>query len=104
MPDQEALRRFAGLSRPLADDRGGGRTAQSWLIPISLRLRELRTAKGWTQQELAQRSGVPQYTISRLESGEPESVNLAHLEQLADALEVNAALLIVHEPGKGRRG
>lgn len=78
--------------------------ASTAMTPISLRLRELRTAKGWTQQELAQRSGVPQYTISRLESGEPESVNLAHLEQLADALGVNAALLIVHEPEKGKRG
>jgi transcriptional regulator with XRE-family HTH domain len=75
------------------------------MTPISLRLRELRTAKGWTQQELAERSGVPQYTISRLESGEPESVNLAHLEQLADALEVDAGYLILHsKKGKGKRG
>jgi transcriptional regulator with XRE-family HTH domain len=73
------------------------------MTPISLRLRELRTAKGWTQQELAERSGVPQYTISRLESGEPESVNLAHLEQLADALEVDAGYLILHTR-RGKRG
>jgi transcriptional regulator with XRE-family HTH domain len=73
------------------------------MTPISLRLRELRTAKGWTQQELAERSGVPQYTISRLESGEPESVNLTHLEQLADALEVDAGYLILHTR-RGKRG
>jgi transcriptional regulator with XRE-family HTH domain len=73
------------------------------VTPISLRLRELRTAKGWSQSELARRSGVPQYTISRLEAGEQESINLAHLEQLATALEVDAALLIRHER-KGKRG
>jgi transcriptional regulator with XRE-family HTH domain len=54
-------------------------------------------------QELAERSGVPQYTISRLESGGLESINLAHLEQLADALEVNAGLLINHDPEKRGR-
>lgn len=75
------------------------------MTPISLRLRELREAKGWSQNELARESGVPQYTISRLEAGERESVNLLQLEKLATALGVNAALLIVHEPEKrGRRG
>ena len=73
------------------------------MTPISLRLRELRDAKGWSQSELARRSGVAQYTISRLEAGDQESVNLAQLEKLANALGVNAALLIVHEP-KGKRG
>ncbi len=75
----------------------------SALTPIQIRVQELRDAKGWSQAELARRSGVPQPTISRIEAGESGSITLANLERLADALGVNAALLIVHEP-KGKRG
>ncbi len=70
------------------------------MTPISLRLRELREASKLSQSELARRSGVAQYTISRLESGEQGSVNLLHLESLANALGVDAALLIQHRRGK----
>lgn len=72
------------------------------VTPISLRLQELREAKGWSQAHLARVSGVPQSTISRLEAGETGVVNLKHLERLATALGVNAALLIDHIE-KGRR-
>jgi transcriptional regulator with XRE-family HTH domain len=54
---------------------------------------------GWSQAELAPRSGVPQPTISRIEAG---SVNLDNLERLAAALGVNAAVLIAPEQGRGR--
>ncbi|MGH9897072.1 MAG: helix-turn-helix domain-containing protein [bacterium] len=67
------------------------------MTPVRLRTRELREAKGWSQADLARRSGVPQSTISRLEAGEQESVNFVHLERLAEVLRVDAALLIVHE-------
>lgn len=74
------------------------------MAPIYLQLRQLREANGLSQAELARRSGVPQSTISRLEAGEVGTVNLAHLEKLADALGVNASALIVHVPEKrGRR-
>jgi transcriptional regulator with XRE-family HTH domain len=73
------------------------------VTPVYLRIRELREAKGWSQAELARRSGVPQSSISRLESGEQESVNFQHLERLADVLGVHAALLIAHEPEKRER-
>ncbi len=72
------------------------------LSPISIRLEELREAKGLSQAELARRSGVPQSTISRIEAGETGSISLVNLERLADALGVNAAVLIEHEP-KGKR-
>ena len=67
------------------------------MTPIYLRLEELRNAKGWSQAELARKSGVPQPTISRLEARKTNSVDLANLERLADALGVNAAVLIDHE-------
>jgi len=74
------------------------------LSPISLRLREVRKDRKLTQAELAERSGVPQSTISRIEAGGTGSITLANLERLADALGINAALLIVHEPEKWGRG
>jgi transcriptional regulator with XRE-family HTH domain len=76
----------------------------SALSPISLRLKEFREGKGLSQAELARRSGVSQSTISRIEAGETGGISLANLEGLADALGVNAALLIVHEPKAGKRG
>ena len=73
------------------------------VAPIYVRLEELRAAKGWTQAELARRSGVPQPTISRIEARKTGSVELGNLERLADALGVNAAVLIAHT-AKGKRG
>jgi transcriptional regulator with XRE-family HTH domain len=74
------------------------------MTPVSLRLRELRDAKGWSQAELSRRSGVPQPTISRLEAGKLETISLSQLEKLAVAFGVNAAVLIEHEPEKrGKR-
>jgi transcriptional regulator with XRE-family HTH domain len=67
------------------------------MTAIYLRIEELRNAKGWSQAELARRSGVPQPTISRLEARKSNSIDLVNLERLADALGVNAAVLIEHE-------
>lgn len=64
------------------------------MTPIELRIKELREVKGWSQAELARRSGVPQPTISRLEASQTDSGNLSNLEKLAQALSVPAALLI----------
>jgi transcriptional regulator with XRE-family HTH domain len=77
------------------------------MTPISIRLEQLRTAHGWSQAELARRSGVPQPTISRLEAGKTRTIDLDNLERLANALGVNASALIDHTPaesGAKRRG
>ncbi len=73
-------------------------------IPAPIAAQDSTAAR--PQAELARRSGVPQSTISRIEAGDTGSISLANLERLAEALGVNAALLIVHEPekGKGKRG
>jgi DNA-binding Xre family transcriptional regulator len=73
------------------------------LFPLSIRLQQFREDRGWSQAELSRRSKVPQSTISRIEAGEIGSISLGNLEWLPDALGVNAAVLIVHEP-KGKRG
>ena len=61
------------------------------MTPIYLRIEYYRTRKGWSQAQLARESGVNQSVISRLESGETQSVNLSNLHNPAQALEVPAA-------------
>lgn len=65
------------------------------MTPIQLRLRELRTARGWSQAELAERAGIQRLTIIRLENGQSKGIDFATLEGLAKALEVDAGYLIV---------
>ncbi len=65
------------------------------VTPISVRLRELREVKGWSQAELARRSGVNQAVISRLESSETQSIKFPNLEKLAKALGCDPGYLIV---------
>jgi transcriptional regulator with XRE-family HTH domain len=71
-------------------------------VPVRLRLRELRMAKGLTQVELAERSGLQQSLISYLEAGKAQGVKFDTLERLARALGVDAALLIEYTPERGR--
>jgi transcriptional regulator with XRE-family HTH domain len=65
-----------------------------------VRSRKTSLSRKLSQAELARRSGVPQSTISRIEAGETGSISLANLVHLAEALDINAALLILHEPKK----
>ena len=64
------------------------------MTPISLRIRELRKAKGWSQAELAERAKVTQATVSRIEGGKVASLDLEVFEKLANALDVHPAVLI----------
>jgi len=89
--------RFAG--EPLTM----GCVARTLVPMLKLRIKELRTAQGMTQAQLAEKAGVGRGTVNRLERSRPASIDFVVLERLADALGINAALLIVHEP-KGKRG
>jgi transcriptional regulator with XRE-family HTH domain len=68
------------------------------MTPVRLRLAQLRTKAGLSQNQLAKLSGVPQSTISRLEGEIHKGVDFAVLERLADALKVHASTLIEHKP------
>jgi len=50
------------------------------------RLRHLRTLRGWSQRELAERAGVRQALISQLESGKQRDTTSANVRKLALAL------------------
>ena len=65
------------------------------MTPITIRLLELRTAKAWTQEELAKRSGVRRVTISRIENEQTKGVDFETLEKLAAALGCDPGYLIV---------
>ena len=65
------------------------------MTPIEVRTVELRELKGWSQNELARRSGVAQSTISRMEAGDTSGVSLGVVEKLARALGCDPSYLIV---------
>lgn len=58
---------------------------------LGAHLRNVRKAKGWTQTELAGRSGLRQEYISRIESGH-ESVTIVTLLKLMGALGLDLSL------------
>lgn len=50
------------------------------------RIKELRTSKGMTQEDLARKSGVSRGTIVALERGHAQNASLSTLSKIADAL------------------
>lgn len=52
---------------------------------MRLRVRELRQAKGWSQQRLADEAGLRQATISKVES-HPDKTEIVTLVQIAEGL------------------
>ncbi|MDP9222884.1 MAG: helix-turn-helix domain-containing protein [Actinomycetota bacterium] len=70
------------------------------MTPIVLKLKELRTAAGLTQVELAKRAGVRQATISALEGGRARRLDLAVVERLAKVLGLKRATDLLED----RRG
>lgn len=59
---------------------------------------KLRTQRGWTQTELAERAGISQTIISRLEKHQRHNVNADVLKRLAQALGCTTDYLVgMHE-------
>jgi len=59
-----------------------------------MRLKQLRTAHGMTQVDLAKRAQVTQGFIAQLESGAEDNPTLATLRRLAKALRVTVGELV----------
>lgn len=60
---------------------------------MAARLKELRTGRLLTQQELAAKAGVSLNTVNRIERGQLEP-RFSTVRKLASALDVNAAELV----------
>lgn len=56
-----------------------------------MRVRNLRLERGWSQEQLAEKSGLSVRTVQRIERG--GQAGLASLQSLAAALEVDVAVL-----------
>ncbi len=67
-------------------------------VAFGLRLRELRLARGLSQEALAQKAGVDRTYVSSVERGR-RNVSLEIIHLLADALGVHPAELL-KEPGQ----
>ena len=67
-----------------------GAGLQRWLDYVSKQIRHLRETAGLTQEELAEKSGLPQSHISRLENAK-HSPSRVTLEKIAKALGVPVA-------------
>jgi len=68
------------------------------MSPITLRIRELRVARGWSQAELARRAGIQRVTVTLIEGHRTKGVDFETLEKLSRALEVDPGYLIVRRP------
>lgn len=61
---------------------------------LQVRLRRLRTAKGWRQVDLAKKARVTQALISQLEAGKKASPSVVPLLRIAKALGVTVEELV----------
>src|SRR5487761_106399 len=75
-----------------SNDEEPGAQLAKWIAFVSGRIKTLRKEKGLTQEALAQRAGLPQSHVSKLENGRhsPSSVTL---EKIAKALGVASSEL-----------
>lgn len=94
------MRRFGPLEACSQSMRRGQVTAASAGID-GARLRERRTALGLTQAELAERSGISQEAISRIENGRIRGLMQPTQDALAGALETSVAWLRGGGAGEG---
>jgi ribosome-binding protein aMBF1 (putative translation factor) len=83
--DFERLMEKAGMlpARPRADGRGNVEARAAIDVSIARELVTERIRRGWTQTELARRSGVRLETISRIEAGKhvPRQETLMKLDR-----------------------
>jgi len=63
--------------------------AASWINRIIMIVRKLRLKKGWSQDQLAQLSGISVRTIQRIERG--QNVGLESMKSLAAVFEIDIA-------------
>ena len=61
---------------------------QEIYIRIGFNLMKQRRLKGWTQEQLAEKSGVSRSRISKMENGK-ENFNIESLFLIAESLEID---------------
>ena len=69
------------------------------MTPVSIRLRERRTAARLSQKKLAEMVGMAQADVSRIETGKTSAISLDVLDRLCRALKWEPGDILVR---KGR--
>ncbi len=69
---------------------------------FSNNLRKYRNASGLSQEAFANKAGLHRTYISALECGK-RSIALNNIEKIADALEIDAYLLLVDNPNENEK-
>jgi transcriptional regulator with XRE-family HTH domain len=64
------------------------------MMTLGDRVRELRKARGWSQQALGDRAGVTAQTVWLLETHQLKDVKLSTLSKISGALEVSITDLL----------
>jgi transcriptional regulator with XRE-family HTH domain len=71
------------------------------LTTLRQRIRELRQARGYTQEQLAHRAGLGEKYLQNLEAGRRANPSMDVLNKVAEALEVHM-LELLYEPQEVR--
>lgn len=87
---EEILAQCPVTVRPLtsADEQPMSRGLKTWAEHVGRKIRELRERARLTQAQLAEKAGLPQSHISRLENAEHSATRMT-LEKIAKALNVD---------------
>ena len=67
------------------------------MTPVSIRLRERRTAAGLSQKKLAKLVGMAQADVSRIETGKTSAISLDVLNRLCKALKCEPGDILVRK-------
>lgn len=68
-------------------------------VRLGVRIRELRKAQGWTQFEMAERSGIDRSYLAEVETGKIE-ICLRNLEVIAQTFDLELHQLMKFPKGK----
>lgn len=84
---------MSGLKRRLINSFGDQEYARAYMEShvrdkLAAQIYQTRLARRWTQAELAERSGIAQARISKIEAGDFDSLTMATLRKFADAFDV----------------
>ncbi len=84
------------------DIRDDGQTRRTWRGSSALRIRRLRTARGWSMSSLAARAHLGKATLSEIESGQ-RNPTLETLYAIAAQLQIGLSELLTEAVERPRR-
>ncbi len=79
----------------------GSSNADQWKA-LGERIRQIRESKGWTQEDLSEKSGVSLPRISTIELGKTE-MKLSTFIRITEALQISADSLLRLDTDQGRQ-